>query len=335
MSVWLVDADVLARSRFRVSPFAETVAALLALLGGATVPGQLTDVAGLRAAFRQRLARDPVEAAFARSAVVPCWIADFLCTPPGDDERDFADEVARLRRTPDRVLLADLEECLGGREPDAALRGPRLAARVADLLTWVWDTAVRPDWPRRAHAFEADIVARTRSLSTGGWAAALGGMRPGMRWLGEGQLQINGYAYPPRDLSDATLLFIPATTRNGWVGWDPPRRYSIVYPCTGLLAAQQVTAPDALARLLGPGRATILAALAAPMSTTQLVAVTGYGLGSVGNHLGVLLAAGLLHRRRAGRSVLYYRTGLGDDLTAKTGSDHGAGLLASEGDRLR
>jgi len=199
MSVWLVDADVLARSRFRVSPFAETVAALLALLGGATVPGQLTDVAGLRAAFRQRLARDPVEAAFARSAVVPCWIADFLCTPPGDDERDFADEVARLRRTPDRVLLADLEECLGGREPDAALRGPGLAARVADLLTWVWDTAVRPDWPRRAHAFEADIVARTRSLSAGGWAAALGGMRPGMRWLGDGKLQINGYAYPPRD----------------------------------------------------------------------------------------------------------------------------------------
>jgi DNA-binding transcriptional ArsR family regulator len=318
MSVWLVDADVLARSRFRLSPFAETVGALLALLGNGTAPGQLTDAAGLRAAFRQRLAEDPFEAAFARSAVVPFWIADFLCTPPGDDERDFADEVARLRRTPDRVLLTDLEKCLGGREPAAVLRDPGLAGRAADLLSWVWETAVRPDWPRRAHAFEADIVARTRSLSTGGWAAALGGMRPGMRWLGEGRLQINEYAYPPRDLREATLLFIPSTTRNGWVGWDPPHRYSIVYPCAGLLAAHPVTAPDSLARLLGPGRARILTALAAPMSTTQLVAVTGSGLGSVGNHLRILLTAGLVRRRRAGRSVLYYRTGLGDDLAAQS-----------------
>ncbi|GAA3351043.1 winged helix-turn-helix domain-containing protein [Amorphoplanes nipponensis] len=316
MSEWLVDADVLARSRFRVSAFAETVAALLVLLGRPAAPGQLSDVAGLRAAFRERLARNPVEAAFARSAVVPFWVADFLCTPPGDDERDFADELGRLRRTPDEVLLADLAVCLGGREPAAVLRRPGLAGSVAGLLTWVWETAVRPDWPRRAHAFEADIVARTRDLSAGGWAAALGGLRPGMRWLGEGRLQINGYAFPPRDLRDATLLFIPTTTRGGWVGWDPPHRFSIVYPCAGLLAAQLVTAPDALARLIGPGRATILAALAAPMSTTQLVAVTGHGLGSVGNHLRVLLEARLVRRRRAGRSVLYYRTELGDELAA-------------------
>ena len=324
MGVWLIDADVLARSRFRVSPFTETVGVLLALLGGSTGPGQLTDPARLRAALRERLARDPVEAAFARSAVVPFWIADFLCTPPGDDERDFADEVERLRRTPDEVVLADLATCRGGREP-AGLRVPGLAGRIADLVTWVFRTAVAPDWARRAHAFEADIVARTRSLSTGGWAAALGGLRPGMRWLGDGRLQINSYAYPPQDLRDATLLFIPSTTRNGWVGWDRPHRYSIVYPCTGLFAAPQSTAPDALARLIGPGRATVLAALAAPMSTTQLVAVTGYGLGSVGNHLKVLLGARLVRRRRAGRSVLYYRTGLGDELTGKSGGGAPAG----------
>jgi DNA-binding transcriptional ArsR family regulator len=335
MSVWLVDADVLARSRFRISPFTETLGVLLALLGRGTSPGQLTDAAGVRAAFRERLARDPVEAELIRSAFVPFWIADFLSLPPHDDDRDFADEIARLRRTPDRVLLADLAKCLGGREPATELQAPGLAGRAADLLTWVWETAVRPDWPRRAHAFEADIVARTRGLSTGGWAAALGGLRSGMRWLGEGQLQINGYAYPPRDLRTASLMFIPSTSRNGWVGWDPPHRYSIVYPCAGLLAAQPVTTPDALARLIGPGRALLLATLAAPMSTTQLVAVTGSALGSVGNHLRVLLAAGLVHRRRAGRSVLYYRSALGEDLMAKTGGDAEAALLASGDDGLR
>jgi DNA-binding transcriptional ArsR family regulator len=323
MGVWLVDADVLARSRFRVSPLAETVAALLVLRGGTPAPGQFGDVAGRRIAFRERLAGDPVAAAFTRAATAPSWIADFLCTPPADTDHDIGDELRRIRDTAAEDLIADLAEGFGGREP-TGLRGvPDLPDRIADLLAWIWEEAVGPDWPRRARAFEADIVARTRDLSTGGWAAALSGMRRGMRWLGEGKLQINGYAKPPRDLTDAGLLFIPSTTRGGWVGWDPPHRYSIVYPCAGMLAAQDVRAPDHLRRLLGPGRATVLAALDSPMSTTHLVAVTGLGLGSVGNHLKILLDADLVRRRRAGRSVLYYRTHLGDGLRSAASADPG------------
>jgi len=44
------------------------------------------------------------------------------------------------------------------------------------------------------------------------------------------------------------------------------------------------------------------------------VALTGQGLGSVGRHLKVLLDARLVQRRRAGRSVLYYRTAAGEAL---------------------
>jgi len=54
--------------------------------------------------------------------------------------------------------------------------------------------------------------------------------------------------------------------------------------------------------------------LESPKSTTQLVALTGQGLGSVGRHLKILLDARLVQRRRAGRSVLYYRTAAGDTL---------------------
>ena len=42
--------------------------------------------------------------------------------------------------------------------------------------------------------------------------------------------------------------------------------------------------------------------------------MTGQGLGSVGRHLKVLLDARLIQRRRAGRSVLYYRTAIGETL---------------------
>lgn len=97
--------------------------------------------------------------------------------------------------------------------------------------------------------------------------------------------------------------------------WDEPDHYSIVYPCQGLLAdAGETAPPEPLAALIGAARARVLVLLAAPASTTQLVAVTGYGLRSVGGHLRVLLDAGLVRRRRTGRSVLYYRTPAGDQL---------------------
>jgi DNA-binding transcriptional ArsR family regulator len=46
------------------------------------------------------------------------------------------------------------------------------------------------------------------------------------------------------------------------------------------------------------------------------VTLTGQGLGSVGRHLKILWGAGLLYRRRAGRSVLYYRSEAGDLLVS-------------------
>jgi DNA-binding transcriptional ArsR family regulator len=110
---------------------------------------------------------------------------------------------------------------------------------------------------------------------------------------------------------------IPSTSPRGWVGWEEPHRYSIVYPCAGMLADPPSTAPGALVKLMGPVRARILVELGHPRSTSQLVALTGYGLGSVGGHLRVLLDSRLVRRRRTGRTVLYYRTRLGDELAGR------------------
>lgn len=93
-----------------------------------------------------------------------------------------------------------------------------------------------PYWPRRRRIIEADVVARTGQLSQGGWAATLNDLRPGMRWLGESRLQINAYDYPPLELSGAQLMFVPVTSRQGWVSWDALHRYAVVYPCSGPLA---------------------------------------------------------------------------------------------------
>ena len=102
----------------------------------------------------------------------------------------------------------------------------------------------------------------------------------------------------------------------------------MVYPCAGLLAEGRPTAPGALRRLIGPARATLLSLLDNPMSTTQLVSVTGFAIGAVGNHLKILLDAQLVRRRRAGRSVLYYRTPDGDRLIRATTDNHRTAPMA-------
>ncbi|MFC4590549.1 ArsR/SmtB family transcription factor [Sphaerisporangium corydalis] len=316
MGWWQVNADTLAGSRFVVSPLAEATASLIALeKGTAAHPGERAWLGAHLPAYRERLAADPVTALLVRAGLNRCWIADFLTpTPFGGEEPAFHEELARVRVTPQETARANLVVALGGPLP-AALQRSDLADRAADLLEWVWTQAVSPYWRQRRRLIEADVVARTRELSLGGWAAALSTMRPEMRWLGDGRLQINGHDNPPREISGAKLLFVPVTPRQGWVSWEESRRYAVIYPCSAPLAEPGgVPVPEALARLLGPGRARVLLLLDAPKSTTQLVALTGQGLGSVGRHLRVLLDARLVLRRRAGRTVLYSRLGAGDAL---------------------
>ncbi|MBO0772962.1 MAG: ArsR family transcriptional regulator [Actinobacteria bacterium] len=320
MGWWRVSADTLAGSRFVVSALAETCACLIALeRGTASHQGERAWLDAHRAAYRARLSADPVTELLVRTGLGRHWLADLLGpAPAGEDEPDPGPGLARLRQTPTEAAQADLATAAGGRLP-SGLRRPDLPERAADLLEWVWTETVLPDWPRRRQIMEADVVARTAELSRGGWTAALAGLRPGMRWLGSGRLQINAYDYPPREISGAELVFVPVTSGRGWAAWDEPRRYALIYPCSGALAEagqRPAEAPEPLTALLGPGRARVLVLLAAPKSTTQLVALTGQGLGSVGRHLKILLQAGLVRRRRAGRAVLYYQTRAGRILTS-------------------
>jgi DNA-binding transcriptional ArsR family regulator len=82
-----------------------------------------------------------------------------------------------------------------------------------------------------------------------------------------------------------------------------------------MLASPSVpVAPEPLRRLLGPTRAEILLLLGQPITTTQLVAVTGLALGTIGDHLRVLADAGLAERHRSGAHVLYRRTPTAEQL---------------------
>jgi DNA-binding transcriptional ArsR family regulator len=320
MGLWQLNADTLARSRFVVSSFAETFASLKLLHSGvATHPGEVVWLREHLPSYRRLLADDPVTGLLVRAGLGRAWIADFLC-PTQTDRESFAETVARVRATSPQDARADLRVSLAGPLP-AALERDDLPEQAARVLEYVWEETVRPYWARRRRVLEADVVARTARVSQGGWAAVLDALRPGRtRWLGENRLQVNLHEYPPREISGAELLLMPVTAKSGWVSWEEPDRYAIVYPCSGALAdhgGQPV--PESLGALLGPSRADVLMLLGSPMSTSQLTAVTGQALGSVGRHLRVLLDAGLVERRRAGRSVLYSRTAAGEVVVKAAG----------------
>ncbi|MBT2406696.1 ArsR family transcriptional regulator [Streptomyces sp. ISL-87] len=321
MGWWRIDTDALADSRFVVSALAETTATMMALeRRTAAHPAERAWLTDQLPRYRAYMAAEPLTAQLVRAALGRLWIADFLTPPP--DGRPFGEELEAVRATPDAVVRTNLRAASG--LPDALIRARGLGPRMAELLEWLWAEAVRPDWERRRRVAEADILVRTRQLSLGGWAAALSGMRPGMAWLGEGRLRINLQQRPPRELSgEAGLVFVPVTPGHGWVAWRGAHRHALVYPCEGQLTQPGAgsAAPQALVGLLGPVRARVLVLLESPKSTTQLVALTGLSLGAVAGQLKVLLAAGLILRRRTGRTVLYSRVAAGDVLvSAATGS---------------
>lgn len=297
MGSWLVSADLLARSRFVVSPFSETVAALMTLSrpDSPNTPWVRSFRALHREAYLDMLAQDELRAVVAkhmwrpRRGEVPGWIADFLGLPPLGDGVTFADELDQLAVWDDDRIRVEIREFAAGPLP-AAFDRPGLRDAVVAILRWVWTTTLVSDWPRRRRVLEADIISRTSRLASHGWAGVLGTLSPRMSWLGDGRLRINGYELPDRDLSQARELgFVPVHGYVGWDGRELPHRYMLVYPVSGALAdtGSSSEGVDGLARLIGANRARVMRLLGEPRSTTQLAVLTGLPLGAVSKHLKV------------------------------------------------
>ncbi|MGA9748576.1 MAG: ArsR family transcriptional regulator, partial [Nocardioides sp.] len=271
-----------------------------------------------REAFSAMLAEHPGRRAVLDLCWRPGWIADFLCLPPTGPDLDFALHLDLVRSRGEKALRADLRSVAQGRPVPRVIGRPGVLEHALELLEWVWSHTLAADWARRQRVLRADIVSRTARLASGGWTAVLHDLGRDREWVGDGRLRINRFELPSRELeASADLFFVPVHAQGSWVGWDIPRRYAVYYPVTGSLAAIDGRTSDGLARLVGTNRAQLLAALVEPTATSHLVTRTGLPLGSVGGHLQVLLASGLVLRRRSGREVLYWRTALGDALVAQ------------------
>ncbi len=318
----------LAATSFAYSPLQETVLSLRMWTHPGVYTWQTPGFDRLRPAFGRLGCQELLRTLIASNR----WVPDFLTPRPHGPAPDFRAELAVLRATPPERLRIELEQAF--LPHDRVLPAPlaaglddpaRLLARIADALEEYWESCLAPEWwPRARAVLEADLAHRSRVLARYGAAALFAELDDRLRWE-DGVLTIR------RDW-DATdgnvivdgrgLVLVPTFFVRGAITSisddHPP---TISYPARGraTMAGAPAAVPTAraLGLLLGAPKARLLALLAEPASTTELAHRLGVTPGAVSQHLAVLFDTRLVTRTRYGRSVLYVRSALGDELSAR------------------
>ncbi|MEU5212607.1 DUF5937 family protein [Streptomyces sp. NPDC020742] len=316
-------SEDLLRIRFAVSPLCETHEAVRTL--------RRADRHGYHTPWLRR-----VRATLAGLDLTPLWLfmpspgytPDFLGRPPDSPLAGFDEELARLRATDPELARAEMAKSLactpGALESErgrAALDDPAGAIReLAEVTERAWRALLAPDWPRLRALLEAEIAYRSRQLAGGGLQRLFADLHPLVSWA-EGTLTVRPRIdfVQVQQLDGRGVLLLPSVFVWPDVvsAFDPPWQPTVIYPARGIGGLwSRPEAGPALTRLLGANRATVLAALDAPSTTTALAHRLGLAPSSVSAHLSVLRDAGLLSARRQGHHVLYERTPLGIALAA-------------------
>jgi DNA-binding transcriptional ArsR family regulator len=247
------------------------------------------------------------------------WVADFVNPRPASPLTLIDDELAALARISPERLRADLIR-VHGTVPDV-YRGahPAVVQRMIDALAAMWRLCFAPSWARMRAVLEADILYRGRVAAGAGLGAALTGLTPRVTFDGRHlDVRLASDLSGLRQVRGEGVTLVPSMFVNRvCVPADDTLPPTLMYPARGQGAMwSPAAAPDAGAvrELLGASRAALLAALGEPASSTELALRLNVTTSAVNQQLRLLARAGLLNRARYGRSVLYYRSDLGESL---------------------
>ena len=244
------------------------------------------------------------------------YAPDFLTPPPTSPLADISDELAAVGDTPLDRVHEEIARSLEGRDLDGRMlrivRSPEAPRRLAGLLALLWQELVEPEWPALRELLERDVAYRAHRLADGGLARLFEDLSSSVALRGR-RLNVRQRSTATVELGPTGLLLSPSAFIAPRVATmlEPP---VLIYPARGtaaLLGHEPHEHRAALSRLLGPARADILGALAEPTTTTRLASRLHRSPGNVADHLVVLRQAGLVSRRRAGRTVVYSLTPLG------------------------
>ncbi|TDU03664.1 helix-turn-helix protein [Streptomyces sp. 846.5] len=311
----------LSRSRFALSPLAETLASIKVLHADYCDPWMTSWYARHHGAFLAALDADPFARGMVRLINSTKWLPLFVAAPPpGGMHTTLTEELAALAPFSDEEVRAELDLSVAHswEQHDLSwLTGRDWFARTVELFRTVWTDYVEPDWPRRRALLERDVTYRAGLLAAYGWPRALERMSRRSAWVGADAIRFSDQDFPDRQIGDDGMLFVPvsALSRGTWLCESRDDRYALVYPARGAASGPAEGRPRrALDRLIGVGRAAILRELDRPATSTELAAHLGQSLGTIGGHLAVLRDAELVAGTRVGRRVVYQRTEAGDSL---------------------
>jgi hypothetical protein len=247
---------------------------------------------------------------------------DFVHPPPDVSRGELELELARMVATPrDQIRREILSSCRRSGVPGVLRRfveTPDAAVEeLADVLRSYWERVLGPHWDRIRTRLEGDVLYRAQQTAGGGLRALLGDIDQSIQYE-DARLVIHKSWSGSVDLRGRGLLLVPSVFVWPAVAiidrgpWQP----TLIYPARGSGLVWEPVGPssDVLAALIGARRATILASLERPCSTTDLARVLDVGPSSISQHLAVLHEAGLIERHRVGRVVLYCRSSAGKAL---------------------
>ncbi|MEU1362839.1 ArsR family transcriptional regulator [Micromonospora zamorensis] len=304
-------ADV-AGVRLAVSPVNETVMSMWALASPVHYAVHLPWIDRARVTLRRPEVADRVRP-LVELAVPGRWLPDFL-TPAARPNVEMAEQLDQIAATPPAVVVQDLLATTW-QQPlspfgQALLAEPReLLPQLVDAVRVWYDEAIAPDWPRMRALLDADVAYRAAQLAESGAGRFFEQLHPSLRWHGDRVVSDDTFERD-FDLRGRGLALNPTVFTEQHVLWNllEDSLPAGAYPVRGVGTLWEATGRppgDPLARVVGPGRAALLHLLDAAATTTGLARLTGMSAGNVSQHLAALHAAGLVHRSRQGRHVLY------------------------------
>jgi DNA-binding transcriptional ArsR family regulator len=320
----------LARVRFAHSPVEELVASLRVLhdprrqhMYGrwlSSVQGQLR---GLRLDLLTAL------------APTGRYLPSFLLPPPSGPWGVLTDQLDAIAVTPPAAVRAELDKVREGEPLPTVLRplyqdpAAHLPAVVQEMQRY-WQAAIQPVWERLRALCMADLAYRMEQFASGGLARVLTDLHPDITFERD-LLQIDKphHCHYHFDLAGAGILMPCVFT---WptlsVDCDDVDQPVLIYPPRGVAELSDeppAEQADPLAALVGRTRATLLAMLGLPRTTTQLAEQLDLSPAAVSQHLKILKGTALVTARRRGRMVLYQRTAAATALLAAIRSDRATG----------
>ena len=232
--------------------------------------------------------------------------------------RHFDEGLDQIRSTPTSLVRAELQRLHAHPQPWIRLLadGDRETHQIlAHAVRTGHEQLLAGCWERIRAGFHAEQTWRGRLLAEQGLQVTLESLIPGARWQGS-TLAIARPGDVEVKLDGRGLILLPSAFWTGppLVGWYPEGNI-LVYPAlTPLPLLDDASTGDALAALLGRGRAAVLAQLVQPRTTTDLARHLEMAKSSVSEHTKTLRNSRLITTRRDGKAVWHSCTSLGLNL---------------------